>query len=160
MDFYTDKQKVVSFLHNELKLLDEHNYEEWEKLWDDSDTIYWIPAGLEDSDPEKDVQFIYDNRQRLSTRLKKYLTGLHYSQAPQSRTLHFISNIEITDSLEDIYFIEGSLLVIECRADEMNFWPAKVSYKLKNMEEDYKIVEKKVMLINSDQPIKTLGFIL
>lgn len=160
MGFYEDKEKVVSFLHHESRLLDEHNYEEWEKLWDDQNTIYWVPAGLEDSNPETDVQFIYDNRQRLSTRLKKYLTGLHYSQAPQSRTLHFLSNIEIIDCLEDIYSIEGSLLVIECRAEEMNFWPAKVSYQLKKVLQDYRIVEKKVTLINSDQPIKTLGFIL
>lgn len=160
MNLSIDQQKITSFLYKESRLLDEHKYIEWEKLWDDDNTLYWIPAGLEGSDPEKDVQFIYDNRHRLSTRVKKYLTGMHYAQDPESRTQHYLSNIDIINCLEDIISIEGSLLVIECRMGQMNFWPGKVSYKLKKVDQDYKIVEKKFQLINSDDPIPTLGFIV
>ena len=131
-----------------------------ESLWDDKDSIYWIPAGAGDQDPLKHVSFVYDNRNRLKTRIEQLLTGEHYAQVPKSRTQHFISNIDVIESSDHLVTVLCNMMVIECRLGKMIFRPGNVTYKLKNTGEDFKIVEKKILLVNNDQPLTSMGFLI
>ncbi|XSC44777.1 aromatic-ring-hydroxylating dioxygenase subunit beta [Bradyrhizobium sp. RDT10] len=87
---------VTSFIYKEARLQDEHRYEEWEALWTD-DGVYWVPANGDDIDPEKEMSIIYDNRSRISLRIKQLLTGKRHTQTPQSRLRRLVSNIELLD---------------------------------------------------------------
>ena len=75
---------VTAFIYKEARLQDEHQYEAWEALWTD-DGVYWVPANGADIDPEKEMSIIYDNRSRISLRIKQLLTGKRHTQTPQSR---------------------------------------------------------------------------
>ena len=66
---------VTAFIYKEARLQDEHAYEAWEALWTD-DGVYWVPANGDNIDPEKEMSIIYDNRSRISLRIK------HDRQAP------------------------------------------------------------------------------
>jgi len=85
---------VSAFLYMEARFQDEHQYEAWEALWTD-DGIYWVPANGADIDPEKEMSIIYDNRSRISLRIKQLLTGKRHTQTPQSRLRRIVSNIEL-----------------------------------------------------------------
>src|SRR5215470_9010743 len=86
---------VVEFLHAEARLADEARYAEWLALWTD-DGVYWVPATTDsDSDPEKHISHIYDNRARIDTRVRLLQTGHRYSQVPASLMRRLISNIEV-----------------------------------------------------------------
>ncbi len=85
---------VTAFLYMEARFQDEHQYEAWEALWTD-DGIYWVPANGADIDPEQEMSIIYDNRSRISLRIKQLLTGKRHTQTPQSRLRRIVSNIEL-----------------------------------------------------------------
>src|ERR1700723_19383 len=85
---------VSAFLYLEARLQDEHQYEAWEALWTD-DGIYWVPANGADIDPEKEMSIIYDNRSRISLRIKQLLTGKRHTQTPQPRLRRTGSNIRL-----------------------------------------------------------------
>src|SRR6266700_708521 len=87
---------VAAFLYKEARFQDEHRYEAWEALWTD-DGVYWVPANGADIDPEKEMSIIYDNRSRISLRIKQLLTGKRHTQTPQSRLRRLVSNIELLD---------------------------------------------------------------
>ena len=87
---------VTAFIYKEARFQDEHQYEAWEALWTD-DGIYWVPANGADIDPEKEMSIIYDNRSRISLRIKQLLTGKRHTQTPQSRLRRLVSNIELLD---------------------------------------------------------------
>ena len=87
---------VTAFIYKEARLQDEHQYEAWEALWTD-DGVYWVPANGDDIDPEKEMSIIYDNRSRISLRIKQLLTGKRHTQTPQSRLRRLVSNIELLD---------------------------------------------------------------
>src|ERR1700681_2218299 len=87
---------VTAFIYNEARLQDEHLYQAWEALWTD-DGVYWVPANGADIDPEKEMSIIYDNRSRISLRIKQLLTGKRHTQTPQSRLRRVVSNIELMD---------------------------------------------------------------
>ena len=75
---------VTAFIYKEARFQDEHQYQAWEALWTD-DGIYWVPANGGDIDPEREMSVIYDNRSRISLRIKQLLTGKRHTQTPQSR---------------------------------------------------------------------------
>src|SRR4030095_15317421 len=84
---------VTAFIYKEARFQDEHQYEAWEALWTD-DGVYWVPANGADIDPEREMSIIYDNRSRISLRIKQLLTGKRHTQTPQSRLRRLVSNIE------------------------------------------------------------------
>ena len=91
---------VTAFIYKEARFQDEHRYEAWEALWTD-DGVYWVPANGDDIDPEKQMSIIYDNRSRISLRIKQLLTGKRHTQTPQSRLRRLVSNIELLDEQPD-----------------------------------------------------------
>src|SRR6202158_1523493 len=92
----TTLSAVTAFIYKEARLQDEHQYEAWEALWT-ADGVYWVPANGADIDPEKEMSIIYDNRSRISLRIKQLLTGKRHTQTPQSRLRRIVSNIELLD---------------------------------------------------------------
>lgn len=154
-----DRLEVEEFLYREARLLDEHRYEEWEALWAEDGT-YWIPANGEDADPDQKVSYVYDNKNRLRTRVRQLLTGDRYSQLPQSRTQHLISNLEVTELGTVEAAVRSGFLVVESRLGEMNLWPGKAIHRLRKTEGKLEIVMKKIVLVNNDQPITSMAFLL
>ena len=64
---------------------DEHDYDAWEALWTD-DALYWVPAGRRRHRPRwTRMSVIYDNRNRISTRLKQLRTGRRLRPGPAVR---------------------------------------------------------------------------
>ena len=88
-----DRHTVEQFLYREARLADEGDYDAWEALWTD-DALYWVPIDGEGGDPQRQMSVIYDNRSRISTRLKQLRTGKRYAQAPPSNLRRLLSNIE------------------------------------------------------------------
>jgi 3-phenylpropionate/cinnamic acid dioxygenase small subunit len=66
--------RIEQFLFLEAHLQDTHAYDEWEALWED-DAIYWVPANGQDTDPDKQMSIIYDNRSRIGIRIEQLKTG-------------------------------------------------------------------------------------
>src|ERR1700704_2446246 len=85
-------QALVAFVYREARLADEARYSEWESLWDD-DALYWVPMHPDD-DPETRLSYVYDNRQRIKSRVAQLNTGVRHSQTPPSVMRRIISNLE------------------------------------------------------------------
>jgi 3-phenylpropionate/cinnamic acid dioxygenase small subunit len=151
---------VEDFLYAEARLADENDYDGWEALWTD-DALYWVPAESADSDPRTCVSVIYDNRRRISTRLKQLRTGKRYAQAPRSRMRRMISNIEILGVTEaGDTEVGANFLLLEARARGTQLWGGRVTYRLRAADGAVRMSYKKVVLVDLDQPVPTLGFLL
>jgi 3-phenylpropionate/cinnamic acid dioxygenase small subunit len=153
------RQEILDFLYLEAQLADEHKYAEWEALWAE-DGIYWVPVDGNDTDPTKTVSFIYDNRVRLRTRIAMLLTGERHAQVPPSDLARVLSNVLIHDHApgEDID-VSAAFVLIEYRREHI-IWAGRVKYKLRPTEDGLKMVMKKIVLVNSYDAIRKLGFIL
>jgi benzoate/toluate 1,2-dioxygenase beta subunit len=151
---------VVAFLYEEARLADEHRYAEWEALWT-TDGIYWVPArGGRDTDPERQVSYIYDNRTRIHTRIGMLLSGEKFSQSPPSGLRRLISNIVVQgyDDAGDI-LVGANFILLESRR-EMTIWGGEVIYKLRPDGDDLKMAQKKIILANHGEPMRKMVFIL
>jgi len=151
---------VTAFIYKEARLQDEHQYEAWEALWTD-DGVYWMPANGHDIDPEKEMSIIYDNRSRIALRVKQLLTGEHFTQTPQSRLRHLVSNIELMDQEAggDIAVASNSL-VFESSLRDDTIWAARNEYRLRYVDGELRMAYKKVTLVNNDKALYTLSFLI
>jgi 3-phenylpropionate/cinnamic acid dioxygenase small subunit len=151
--------QVAAFLYQEARMLDEHDYEGWLALWDE-DGVYWVPADGEETDPERHVSYVYDNRGRLGMRVKQLQTGYRYAQLPQSRTQHYIANVELLAGGGSRVEVRSSYLVIEARFGEMHLWPGRAIHELAVDEDSgFRIHRKTFVLINNDQPVPSMAFL-
>jgi 3-phenylpropionate/cinnamic acid dioxygenase small subunit len=153
---------VEQFIYREARLADEHDYDGWEALWTD-DALYWVPAravGGEDPDPTRHVSILFDNRSRISTRIKQLKTGKRHAQTPQSNLRRIVSNIELLGQDDDDLLVGANFLVAESRERGTTLWAGRYEYRLRRTDDGLKMAGKKVMLVDNDRPLYTLAFLI
>jgi benzoate/toluate 1,2-dioxygenase beta subunit len=156
--------EIEEFLFREARLADESDYDGWESLWTD-DAIYWVPASDADGDPMQTVSIIYDNRSRIATRLKQVRTGKRYAQTPVSDIRRLLSNIEVqgvrpNDQGGMDTEVGANFLLLESRERGVELWGGRTTYRLRRVDGQIQLSFKKVVLVNRDRAIPTLGFLI
>lgn len=154
-------REIEAFVFQEARLADESEYEAWEALWTE-DALYWVPR-RPDLDPEKEVSHIYDNRQRIATRMRQLKSGFRHSQTPASPMRRVISNIEFAAKGADEYEVGANFMLMELAIQStrnMNFWGGRVLYRLRRVDGKLRMVVKKILLVDADEPIANLAFII
>jgi benzoate/toluate 1,2-dioxygenase subunit beta len=150
---------IEKLLHLEARLMDEHRYEEWLTLWT-SDAIYWVPCGHEDTDPLRQVSIIYDNRTKLGDRVARLMSGSVMAQDPKPRMRRVISNIEIKRGGDDDATVESNFILVQARNAQQQIWCGRSVHQLRCRDGELKIAHKKVLLVNSEQEMPVLQFLI
>src|SRR5499426_4012575 len=154
---------VVEFVYREARLADEARYAEWLALWTD-DGVYWVPATTDPgADPDKHISHIYDNRGRLETRVKLLQTGHRYSQEPASLMRRLISNVEVQVVGDAELSVGANFVLAELAIQakhEMHWWVGRTTHRLRRVDGDFRMREKKVVLINAAEPLPNLAFLI
>jgi 3-phenylpropionate/cinnamic acid dioxygenase small subunit len=150
---------VSAFLYMEARYQDEHQYEAWEALWTD-DGVYWVPANGTDIDPEREMSIIYDNRSRISLRIKQLLTGKRHTQTPQSRLRRIVSNIELMGEHNSDIAVASNSMVFESSLRDDTIWAARNDYRLRYIDGELRMAYKKVTLVNNEKALFTLSFLI
>ncbi len=159
-----DRVEVEQFLYREARYADESDYDAWEELWTD-DALYWVPANGSDTDPAREMSVIYDNRSRIATRLKQARTGKRYAAAPASNMRRLLSNIELLggranpDGGTDLE-VGANFLLLESKARGTHLWGGRSTYRLRRDKAGLRLAYKKVVLVDNDKPLPTLGFMI
>jgi 3-phenylpropionate/cinnamic acid dioxygenase small subunit len=111
------------------------------------------------------MSVICDNRRRISTRVKQLNTGKRYAQAPRSNMRRLLSNVEFLggrgnpDGGVDLE-VGANFLVIESRSRGTHLWGGRATYRLRRREDKLLLAYKKVVLVDNDRPLPTLGFLI
>jgi benzoate/toluate 1,2-dioxygenase subunit beta len=150
---------IEQFGYHEARLMDEGHYREWLSLWTD-DAIYWVPCSEEDSDPTRDVSFIYDNRERLVQRVDRLMSGTVQALDPKPRMRRVVSNIEIGSADGGDLTVASNFILAHARWDMQQIWAGRTLHKIRRDGAALKMAFKKVLLINAEQEIPLLQFLI
>jgi benzoate/toluate 1,2-dioxygenase subunit beta len=154
-----DLREIEQFVFREARYADEHDYDAWEALWTD-DAVYWVPAGGDLSAPADRMSVIYDNRSRIATRLAQLRTGRRYAQIPPSGLRRVISNIEVLERAGPDTVVGANFVLAESRERGVEIWAGRVTYRLRMADGALRLAGKQVLLVNRDQPLPTLAFLI
>lgn len=139
--------------------MDESRYDEWLALWAE-DALYWVPCNEDDIDPSRHVSIIYDDRERLVQRVERLKSGSVLAQQPRPRMRRLISNIEVVrDGGADVC-VHSNFMLGSARAGTRELWIGRSIHELRAERDSFKIARKKVLLIESDQEIPLLQFLI
>jgi len=154
-----ERGKVEQFIYHEARLMDENRYDEWLALWSD-DALYWVPCGRDDIDPKREVSLIYDDHTRLETRITRLKSGVAHAQDPKSRMRRVISNIEIEEGANGEVTAFANFMLAELRRGVQDIFAGRTIYRLRPDQGGFKLAYKKVLLVNNDEYIDNLTFLI
>jgi len=157
-------REVEQFLYREARLADENDYDGWESLWTE-DALYWVPVDGEGDHPHKTVSIIFDNRSRIATRMKQVKTGKRYAQAPPSNLRRIIGNVELLGGRTNAaggtdLEVAANFMALESRPRGNTLWGGRTTYRLRCVDGEIRLVYKKVVLVDNEQAVPTLGFLV
>jgi len=153
------RDRFRRLLEREARLLDQLRYEEWLALYV-AECIYWVPSTPNAGDPRHEIAVMFDDRRRLEDRIYRLRTGFAWSQAPASRTVRLISNVEVfATAREDVHMLRSNFLISEFWDDETRVLTGWVGHRVIEHGGDWKIQAKQVNLIDCDQCIRNPSII-
>jgi benzoate/toluate 1,2-dioxygenase beta subunit len=153
------REDIESFLYREAALLDAWKLEDWLQLFAD-DCVYWIPCNEDDNDPTQHISIAYDDRKNLQERIWRLNSGKAYSQEPRSRTRRLISNVEILKDSGSEITVSSSFALFQTRLGRQNTFAGRYEHRLRKLDGGWKIAFKKIELINNNDTIDDMTFMM
>lgn len=147
-------------LEREARLLDRLQFREWLQLYAD-ECLYWVPGTPNGGDPRREIAVMFDDRRRLEDRVFRLTTGFAWSQAPSSRTVRMISNVEVFASENpDQRLVRSNFVIHEFWDDQTRALPGWTGHRFRRIDGAWRISAKQVNLLECDQCIRNPSIIL
>jgi benzoate/toluate 1,2-dioxygenase beta subunit len=147
-------------LEREARYLDQLRYDDWLAMYA-AECIYWVPSTPKAGDPRREIAVMFDDRRRLEDRIYRMRTGFAWSQAPASRTVRLITNVEVfTTTRDGVHMLRSNFLISEFWGDETRLLTGWTGHRVVRDGADWKITAKQVNLIDCDQCIRNPSIIL
>ena len=156
----TIRDQLRRLLEREARLLDQLHYEDWLAMYA-SQCIYWVPSTPVAGDPRREISVMFDDRRRLEDRIYRLRTGFAWSQAPASRTVRLITNVEVfLTARVDTQMVRSNFLISEFWGDETRLLTGWAGHRVVRDGDGWKIQTKQVNLIDCDQCIRNPSIII
>lgn len=151
--------RAAAFLDLEADLLDRHAYREWLDLWAPSG-CYVVPIERSDTDYESHLNHIYDDHDMRVKRVERLLGGHAPSATPVTRTVRSVTRIRLLECGADQILLSSSLHIVSYKRQVQSLIAADVRHRLGVDGDNLHVREKIVRLINSDEPLGEMSFLL
>ncbi len=144
----TREQSIINFIYDEANLLDEHKFEDWLDLFAD-DGVYWMPLELGQTEEHLTTSLMYEDKLLLTVRVERLGGERTFSQRPKSRCHHILQRPQILE-IGELVKTKTAFHYTESRLDEQFFLVGWAEHILRPTDAGFKIVRKRVNLINPE----------
>ena len=153
-----DRREIEDVLTHEVQLLDDRRFEEWRDLFTD-DGRYWVPLKPGQDSPDAECSLFYDDRVIMQTRFERLRHPNIHSQNPPHRTCHVIGNVVIEDVnvARGEVTVKSNMIMTDYRVHVQRVFSGRVLHHLRRVGASYKIVLKRVDLINCDDVLELIA---
>ena len=168
-DWQDDRRAVVDvvvrdefrrLLEREARLLDQLRYDEWLAMYA-PECVYWVPSTPNAGDPRREIAIMFDDRRRLEDRIYRMRTGFAWSQAPASRTVRLVTNVEVFSTPSAAArMLRSNFVISEFWGDETRQLTGWAGHRVIWDAAGWKIQAKQVNLLECDRPIRNPSIIL
>jgi len=153
------RSEAEDLLYREARLLDDLRHQEWLAMLDENAT-YWIPCNGDGTEPNREISLVFDDKHRLTDRIGRLQSGLAHAQNPPSKTKRLVSNVQIENATENAAMILSGFILYELRRGKERVFAGRYEHRLHLVDGTWKIASKKVVLMNNDEVIDNLTFIV
>ena len=153
-----DRAVLEAFLFEEARLLVMRRFRDWMALFSDDGT-YWVPATTDQKSPYDQVSLFFDDRDLMKTRIDRLEHPRIHIQTPPSRTAHLVGNVML-DNADDAageYAVSSTVIMMEYREDHQRVFAGRQIHKLRRTADGFRIVQKRVNLVNCDSAFEAMA---
>jgi ethylbenzene dioxygenase subunit beta len=153
-----ERARLEEFILQEARLLDERHFREWMALFADDGT-YWVPAVPDQQSPFDQASLFYDDRDLMRTRIERLEHPRIHVQTPPSRTAHLVGNvlIEAVDEAKGEVVVGSTVIMVEYRDEQQRVFAGRQHHRLRRDGASFRIVQKRVDLINCDSAFEAMA---
>jgi 3-phenylpropionate/cinnamic acid dioxygenase small subunit len=156
----SERDRFRMLIEREARLLDQLRFDEWLSMYA-PECIYWVPGTPEAGDPRREITISFDDRRRMEDRIYRLRTGYAWSQAPKSRTVRMISNVEVFSTQQSsIRMVRSNFLISEFRVDGTRFLSGWCGHRFIESAHSWQIRVRQVNLIDCDQNLRNPSIVL
>lgn len=155
------QREVEAFFFQEAALLDEWRLEEWLELFTE-DARYVVPVtDAREGDLRETLSIINDDIARLRGRVERLKSRHAHREFPWSRTRRLITNVRVTETIQEEIRATASFLVYRIRSGHVDPLVGRYDYTLRRVGGTLKVAYRKATLdLESLQPHGTISIIL
>jgi 3-phenylpropionate/cinnamic acid dioxygenase small subunit len=149
---------LQDFIVHEARLLDERRFRDWMALFAEDGT-YWVPAVPDQQSPFDQASLFYDDRDLMRTRIERLEHPRIHVQTPPSRTAHLVGNVlvESVDEGKGEYVVGSMVIMVEYRDEQQRVFAGRQHHRLRRDGASFRIVHKRVNLINCDSAFEAIA---
>ena len=108
----------------------------------------------------REISLVFDDKHRLTDRIGRLESGLAHAQSPPSKTKRLVSNVQIETATENAATVSSGFILYELRRGKERVFAGRYEHGLHLIDGTWKIASKKVVLMNNDEVIDNLTFIV
>lgn len=151
--------QVTAFIWAEGDMLDHGDFDTWLNLWSEKGT-YIIPIDPKEVDFENTLNYAYDDHHMRQLRIQRLTGGESISTSPQPRTVRSVSRFRVLFESDEKVTVRCAQNLREFRKDSLKHYSADIVYELERVGDTFKIERKLIRLINADDALAGIGYIL
>ena len=155
-----ERDRFRVLIEREARLLDQLNFDDWLAMYS-PECIYWVPGTPAGGDPRREIAMSFDDRRRMEDRIFRLRTGYAWSQAPKSRTVRMITNVEVFQATSaDRRMVRSNFLISEFRPDGVRFLSGWCGHRFIERGGRWEIEVRQVNLIDCDQNLRNPSIVI
>jgi benzoate/toluate 1,2-dioxygenase beta subunit len=160
IDDPVERDRFRGLVEREARLLDRQEFEPWLAMYT-PECIYWVPTTVDAGDPRREVAISFDDRRRMEDRVFRLKTGYAWSQAPRSRTMRMVTNVEVfAGGSPAIRMVRSNLLISEFRVDGTRYLSGWCGHRFVETGGHWLIQVRQVNLIDCDQNLRNPSIVI
>ncbi|MET3916414.1 3-phenylpropionate/cinnamic acid dioxygenase small subunit [Variovorax sp. OAS795] len=152
---WQEQQEISGFLFHEARLLDEHRWDEWQRLFT-PDGLYWVPLVHGQADHLNHASLFCEDALLRSMRARRLDQARAYSQQPATRTVHVLGNVALESRSDTGCMVRSAFMLLEWRKTEQRAFGGSVLHTLEREGGEWRIRMKRIDLVNCDAPHEAL----
>jgi 3-phenylpropionate/cinnamic acid dioxygenase small subunit len=155
-----ERERFRALIEREARLLDQLDFDAWLSMYSPA-CIYWVPSTPSGGDPRREIAISFDDRRRMEDRIYRLRTGYAWSQAPVSRTVRMVSNVEVfAAAVASNRMVRSNFLISEFRPDGIRFLSGWCGHHFAERSGRWEIEVRQVNLIDCDQNLRNPSIVL
>ncbi len=152
-------QAASEFLWTEADMLDRRAYDDWLNLWAD-DGLYIVPIERDVEDYADVLNYAYDNAKMRDMRVRRLKSSFSMSALTASSTVRTVSRFVVLNQSENEIQLRAAQHLADYRRDNLRMLAADLDVTLRQTDDGIKIVRKVVTLVNCEDSLNGIGYLL
>lgn len=158
-DLATPFGRAIAFIWQEAELLDRKDYAAWEALWSE-EGHYVIPIDPDTTDFAATLNYAYDDARMRRMRVERFASGFSMSAADSAVTVRTVSRFSLVSAQGDELEVRSAQLLAAYKRGTTTLFAGDLTHRIRLTQDGPTLLQKVVRLVNSQDALNALGFLL